>query len=319
MRKSNTYTSVTNAFAYDPKTMYSHDTIWCMTWFVYAVLSAFLSSISSILEKKTLGNMHAIDFSAALALGTGLLSLPILLLSSWVSITPFVLCVIFVIALLASFAFIGVTRGVRHMDISTSSPLFLLSPFMTAFLAFCMLGEKFSSLQLGGIIFLALGIYVLETKHFWRFGEFLANIWGDKYTRFILFGLLLYALTSVGDRIMLAYWHVPPPLYTALIQLFIALHMLILTWYYRGSVVRPLELVGRHWKNIFLIAIFTTAYRIFQSEAIALAAVGLVAAVKRSSTLFTTIIGGELFHDEGLLRKSIACFIMIIGVYLIAT
>ncbi len=289
-----------------------------MTWFAYAVLSAFLTSIASILEKKTLGNMHAIDFSAALALGAGLLSIPILFTSSWETITPSVLCLVSVLSILAAFAFIGIMRGVRHMEISSSSPLFLLAPFMTALLAFLVLGEKFSLIQLLGIVFLAVGIYVLETKHFWRFREFLVTIWGDKYTRYILFGLLLYAFTSVGDRVALAYWHVPPMLYTALAQLFIALQFLIITWYYRGGVVEPLRLIGKYWKMVILIAIFTTGYRVMQSEATALAAVGLVAAVKRSSSLFTTVIGGELFHDKDILRKSIACLIMIFGVYLIA-
>lgn len=289
-----------------------------MTWFGYAILSAFLTSIASILEKRTLGNMHAIDFSAALALVAGLLSIPILFTSSWESITPSVLGLIFVLSFLAAFAFIGIMRGVRHMDISSSAPLFLLAPFMTAVLAFIFLGERFTLLQLGGITFLALGIYILETKHFWRLGEFLRNIWGDKYTRYILFGLLLYAFTSVGDRVALTYWHVPPPLYTALVQCFIALQFLVITRYYRGGVVRPLALVSTHWKMILLIAIFTTGYRIMQMEATALAAVGLVAAVKRSSSLFTTIIGGELFHDKDVFRKAVACLIMLFGVYLIA-
>ena len=52
--------------------------------------------------------------------------------------------------------------------------------------------------------------------------------------------------------------------------------------------------------------------------ALALAATGLVVAVKRSAVLFTTVIGGELFRDDHLLRKSVACAVMISGVYLLA-
>jgi uncharacterized membrane protein len=67
-----------------------------------------------------------------------------------------------------------------------------------------------------------------------------------------------------------------------------------------------------------LIALLTTLYRLAQAHATALAAVGLVVAVKRSSALFTTVIGGELFREHDLIRKSVACLIMIVGVYLLA-
>ncbi len=289
-----------------------------MTWFVYAILSAFLGSLSAILEKRTLGSMHAIEFSAALSVCAALWSLPILFTASWANVDLKVIALIFVLSIVAAFAFIGITRAVKHMEISTSSPLLLVGPFMTAITAYIILGEKLTLLQWAGIALLAIGIYTLETKHFFRFREFLANIFGDKYTRYIMFGLLLYAFTGVGDRFVIAHWHVAPTLYTALIQLFLAFEFILITLYYRGGLLAPIRIMRSNWKSIVLIALLTTGYRLMQAEATALAAIGLVVAVKRSSSLFTTIIGGELFHDKDILRKSIACLIMIGGIYLIA-
>lgn len=289
-----------------------------MTWFVYAILSAFLGSLSAILEKRTLGSMHAIEFSTALSFLAALWSAPILFTSSWANVDLKVISVLFGLSIVAAFAFIGITRAVRHMEISTSSPLLLVGPFMTAIMAYLLLGEQLSLFQWGGIALLAIGIYTLETKHFWRFGEFLRNIFGDKYTRYIMLGLLLYAFTGVGDRVVIAHWHVPPTLYTALIQLFLAFQFIFITLYYRGGLSAPYKLMRTNWKSLVFIALLTTGYRLMQAEATALAAIGLVVAVKRSSSLFTTIIGGELFHDKDIFRKSIACLIMICGVYLIA-
>ena len=133
-----------------------------------------------------------------------------------------------------------------------------------------------------------------------------------------MLGLLLYAFTGVGDRVVIAHWHVPPTLYTALIQLFLAMQFIFITLYYRGGLALPYALIRTNWKSLVFIALLTTGYRLMQAEATALAAIGLVVAVKRSSSLFTTIIGGELFHDKNIFRKSIACLIMIVGVYLIA-
>jgi uncharacterized membrane protein len=45
--------------------------------------------------------------------------------------------------------------------------------------------------------------------------------------------------------------------------------------------------------------------------------ISLVIPIKRLSALFSTVIGGELFHEKYLLRKSIACVVMIIGAVLI--
>ena len=289
-----------------------------MTWFGYAVISAFIGSLSAIIEKKTLAHIHAMDFSIMLSFAAALCSLPFLWSPSWHSVSPEIVVIIFGVSLIAAFAFIGVTRGLRHLDISTSSSLFLLGPFITALLAYLILGETLTHIQLGGIALLAVGIYILETKHLLRFGEFWKNTTGDRYTRYILLGLLLYGFCGVGDRIVLGYFHIDAKFYTALVQFFLAIQFTLIACYYRGGLREPLKSVRGEWKLLLLVAVLTTLYRYMQAEATALAAIGLVVAVKRSSALFTTVIGGELFREKGLFRKSIACLIMISGVFLMA-
>jgi len=58
-------------------------------------------------------------------------------------------------------------------------------------------------------------------------------------------------------------------------------------------------------------------HRLAQMQAIQLAYAGLVIAIKRMSAFFVVLIGGEIFHEKNLLRKSIACLIMIGGAALI--
>jgi hypothetical protein len=43
------------------------------------------------------------------------------------------------------------------------------------------------------------------------------------------------------------------------------------------------------------------------------AKIALVTAMKRGSTVFTTILGGEIFHDKHLLQRSLAALGMVIG------
>lgn len=290
-----------------------------MTWLFFALLTAFLSSLAALAERRALYRIHSIDFAAAIAFTTAALTLPVLFTADWNKVTPLVLGFIFILSFVSAMAFLSVTRGVRHMEISLSSPLFLLGPIITTIFAFIILSERITLLQFLGMCVLMLGAYMLETKHLLRGKEFFANIWENKYSRYILFGLLLYGLTSVGDRIILGRMGVPVALYTAIIQLFIAIQFLILTYRFRGSPKASMQLVTKYWKSILIIALITVGYRVAQGYATAIASVGLVIAIKRSSNLFTTIIGGEIFHDHDLWRKAFACIVMILGVCLIAS
>ena len=51
------------------------------------------------------------------------------------------------------------------MQISEVAPLFNLTPGFLAILAFLFLGEILTRYQVGGLILLMLGSYVLETDH----------------------------------------------------------------------------------------------------------------------------------------------------------
>jgi len=70
---------------------------------------------------------------------------------------------------------------------------------------------------------------------------------------------------------------------------------------------------------IFLMAILTVAYRMAQGYALTIegSKVALVGAVKRTSALLATFFGGELFHEQNLIQKTIACSVMVAGVILI--
>lgn len=289
-----------------------------MSWFVYAVLSAFFASLSSILEKRSLERVHSVDFATAIAVLTAAITLPVFVLQPLDALTPRVVGLTYLLSLIAALAFMEVTRGVRHMEISASSPLFLLSPLMTALLAYAILGETLTPIQIGGIALLAVGTYILETERMGDVRGFFRHIAGDRYTRLIILGIFLYSLTALADRVMLSEWGVPATLLVALVQIFIAINFLLLALWQRGSLKGAHAVLRKEWRILGLVAIFTVLARITNAEATALVAVGLAAAVKRSSTLFTTVIGGEMFRDHGLLRKSIACAIMIAGVAVIA-
>lgn len=288
-----------------------------MTWFFYAIISSFFASLETIVEKKLLEKQHATTFSTALALVAALSTLPFIFIYSVpLSIQTFAL--IYVASILATIGFLEVTRGIRHLEISNAAPLFLLSPLITALLAYAFLGEALTTLQILGILILAFGAYILQTSHLRDVREFWSHVSGNIYIRLIMLGLLMYGFTSLIDRIVLHSYGLPPLLYIAYLQIAIAFNFVMLQILTRKGLVPTFTVFKENGKGIILVALLTTGYRVAQSLATALAYIGLVIAIKRSSSLFTTIIGGEIFHEDHLLRKTIACIVMIIGVICIS-
>lgn len=293
-------------------------TIEHMIWFAYAILSAFLASLSSIIEKRSLGKIHSTDFSVGVAFLLAVMSIPMFFLYPLSSLTWEVLLATYAASILATVAFLEVTKGVRHMEISESAPLFLLSPFLTAIFAFIILGEELTLNQFFGMGLLAFGTYVLETKRLTDVRGFIQHFIGDQYARLIVLGMFLYAFTSIIDRMILSKWGVPPILYTATIQIFIFFNFIVIAAWKHRTVYSTIELFRTHWIVLLLVAILTFGYRAAFAMAVALTSVALVISIKRTSALFTTIVGGELFHDHNIMRKSIACTIMIGGVFLMS-
>ncbi len=288
-------------------------------WFTFAIISAFCASLSTIIEKKVLEKEHSSTFSAILSFLAAIITLPALYIYRDFDIPLMVWPILIVSSLLVTIAFLEVTSGIRHLDISNSAPLFLLSPLMTALLAFVFLGETLSVLQLSGMVLLGVGTYILQTKNLLDARGFLSHLTHDKYVKIILLGLFLYGITSILDRVVLHTYNMPVFLSLAISQILIAINFGFLMLYKKINLVLIIKnSFSKNIKIILLVAMLTVSYRVAQNYAVSLAAVGLVTAVKRSSSLFTTIIGGEIFHEKELIKKSIACLIMILGVFLIA-
>ncbi|MBT3406866.1 EamA family transporter [Candidatus Woesearchaeota archaeon] len=288
-----------------------------MSWLIFALLTALLTAGSALIQKKTLLKAHAMEFSATLAVVNLLVSLPFLLVIDYSAIHFEALVILFFGAILGSVAFLLVAKSTRHMELSTSSPLLVIGPGITALFAFIFLGEALTGLQIGGISLLIVGSYVLETKRHHDLFEPIRQFKKSKYIHYILLALLFYAVCSLVDRYIMVRYEMDPLAYIVFVHIFLSIHFIIMmTLFHDGlkGVKTGLKTYG-WW--ILLVSVFTVAYRLSQIVAVSMAYVGLVVAIKRMAALFVTIIGGELFHEKNLFRKAVACLIMVAGAFLI--
>jgi uncharacterized membrane protein len=71
------------------------------------------------------------------------------------------------------------------------------------------------------------------------------------------------------------------------------------------------------WLWIALVALLTTGYRFAQTAAVKAAPVAVVLSVKRLSVFFTVMLGGYIFRERSLLKKTVATAIIIAGAIMI--
>jgi drug/metabolite transporter (DMT)-like permease len=287
-----------------------------MTWFILAFASALLSAAASITEKKALFGMRALDFSVVLALLNAVLALPLLLVVDFSAVSADALMVLAGKNLLGSLAFLCMMMAIRNLELSGALPMMVLTPGFVALFAFLFLGEALSAVEIGGMLLLMAGTYVLEMKS----GDALAplRVFLESRSHYpIVAALLLFTATSVLDRLLLTDLQLRPVPMMAFQQLFYAGYFILFAVIARRGVPALRNAARGNGRWILLVALFTFGYRFAQIEATALAPVALVLVVKRLSVFIGAMAGGRLFNESHLLRKAIAIGILLVGVAMV--
>ena len=284
-----------------------------MIWVVFALLAAILSAFASIIDKKALFKEHAMEFSAVLAIFNFIITLPMLIVADFSEFTSKIWLLLVINSILGGTAFLFYAKGLRHSQISISSSLLNFRPAMVFLLAFIFLKERMSYFQILGMIILLIGAYILEIKNKSHgFFEPLKIMKSSKSIHFIFLAIILYGITSIIDKKILTLINVET--YMVTIHFFMALVLIFYLSIFHNGIIGLSHGIKNVWRHIALVAVLTTTYRFLQANAVSLADVSMVSPIKHTSTLFTVIIGGKLFHEENLKQKVLASLIMIIGV-----
>ncbi|MBS3055666.1 MAG: DMT family transporter [Candidatus Aenigmarchaeota archaeon] len=285
-----------------------------MEWYVFAFGSAVLGAISAIIEKKTLLKENPLEFSTVLALFNALISLPILFFVSW-SISYSLLLLIYLVSILATIAFYLVSKALRHMNISIESPLLNFETVILVVLASLVLGEAVSKIQLAGILIIVISGYLLELPKNLNFKTPIRVFLKSKSIHMIFIAMVLYAFTSIGDKVVLGY--IEPIKYILIAQVFISINFVIMISIFQNGLHSIRHGIRNAGKYVLLTAIFTTSYRLLQATATSMALISLVIPIKKLSTVISTFFGGELFHEKRVIFKSLIALVMVFGAVLI--
>lgn len=271
-----------------------------MSWVLLATGSALLSAAAALTQKRCLARVPALEFSF-------LASASVLMLSLYVPATTDVFAlgaraygVLAFKSLLGGIAFLLVMHTLEHQPISGALPLLGLTPAVTAVLAQVVLGESLRPAEWGGLALVVAGAWLLETRpgtHALRpFAELAAS---GRHTA-IGGALLLFALSAIGDKLLVSGMRVPPSVvlfHQHVVYCAVFGALLLARRRPRGRLVQALR---THWPWLLTIAVLTVGYRWLQLQATLLGPVALVLAVKRTSIVYATLFGGKLFAEERL-------------------
>jgi drug/metabolite transporter (DMT)-like permease len=288
-----------------------------MTWFAVAIVSAFLSAFAAITQKKVLFNLGALQFSFLLSIVNLLFSIPFFFFIDYGTINSVNLLILFAKSIIGVAAFFCVMISLKNLEISNALPLLALTPGFVAVFAFILLGESLKSIEIIGLVFLITGTFILENKNLKNFFSFNITL-QSKYHRYIILALLLFTTSSILDKLLLIKLNLTPVSLTAFQHVYFAILFTISYFIFKRKEVSSSVIVIKNnlgW--IALISILTIGYRYTQIVAVSLASVALVLSIKRTSVFWATIIGGKLFNDKDLLKRSIAAVLIIIGAILI--
>ena len=293
-------------------------------WVAFTLIAALLVSSASILEKKTLFHQHAMEFLTALSLCTMMITLPLFFFADKSSLNLTAIGLIYVASLIGSLAALYTAKALRHIAISLTSPFLAFVPLITLAMAAVFLGERVGWLQGTGVLVLVGGAYLLESHAHDNLLEPFKHLFKLKHMRYMFLAIILYGICSVLDKKILGVQAdgglgISTLTYLPLAQFFQAINFIVMMLLFHDGFKGVENGIKHSWKPVLFIGILLVGSRLAYMYALSLPGVlvSLLIPVKKLSVLFSTLIGGELFHEEHVLRRSLACLIMLIGAILI--
>ena len=284
-------------------------------WYVFALISAVFSAVAAILEKKVLFKDKILGFTTLLAIFNLILAIPFLFFIES-KITSIGLLVLFFKSFLGGLAFLCIMYGIKNLELSSALPLLVLTPGLVAVSAFIFLGEALTIYEILGILLLIVGTYILQLTQNQKLLDPFKFLFKSRAYLYLIFALILFTTTSILDKTLLKQFNMPINGFMFFQHLFFAIIFIIFILF-SGKIKEIKSSFKFSWKLIAILSIVTIIYRYGELQAVKTTAVALAISIKRLSVFFAVVLGGRIFRESNLLRKTIATAIMALGAILI--
>jgi drug/metabolite transporter (DMT)-like permease len=287
-----------------------------MSWILFALGAALASGLMIVIEKKALMKEHAMEFSAVFAIFSFIVSLVFLPKVNFN--LPFQSYIfIYIASLFITAILFFEAKGIRHLEVSVAAPLLNLGPALTAIFAFIVLGETISYINVGGILLIVIGAYILESnKLSIHILEPLKKIISHKHTLYIIAAMVLLSVLVIINKSILTTIDVYTFIF--LYSGFTAINFTLLIHKYHDGIKGIIHGVKNAGRFIIIMSVLLLMARLLYFNALTIAKASLVFPIVKMNAFFSTIIGGALFHEHHYRIRIIASLVMVLGVILVA-
>lgn len=292
-----------------------------MPWYLFGFSAAMFAATAAVIEKWLLTRMNVWQMSAWFSLITALLVIPILLTfkGSLSSLSGVLWGIILLKAILEAVQFVSVMTGIQRLGISTTIPLMALSPGFVALGGTLLIGDALIPMQWGGLLLMVAGMYMIQLEGDSVWWRPLVRLFVDRNQWVILLALAASVAVALMDKSILSSYKIPPQIFITVQQWYLAgLFLLLMAIRKTYRTEEPILWNRNLFLGLIALAAVTVGYRYLQMRGVMLAPVALVLAVRRTSVVMASLVGGSLFHEKGFIRRSIAAAILAVGAILLS-
>lgn len=301
--------------------------------YILAIGASVLKTFSTISEKQVLTRAEPRVFTGSASLLIAFASLPLLFLAEKSTLTLYIFFLICISGIFSTASAITSAYVLKHLDISESASLFALSPAVITLLSMIFLNERLYVSQIIGIALSCVGIFILEGhKHSAKQDSHLPALTSNishidinqekprskfKIYTVLLAALFFFSANAVLDKYVIDTWNINPILFLIIIQFFILFNFMILDLFTRKASHDEsfdFNLLKRKsfWAHIF----FVVLHRVVHVFAMRDMSISILHTIKQFSAVLTTILGGKLFTEKHMVRRTSACLCIVVGVVL---
>ncbi|MBF2013960.1 MAG: EamA family transporter [Rivularia sp. T60_A2020_040] len=284
-----------------------------MSWFFFAISTAFLESVRDIFNKKTIRKVDEYVITFLLNLLTALFSLPLLLFNDIPILENNFWYAVIAIGFLNTIAFLLFFKAIKASDLSIVAPITTFSPLLLLITSPFLVGEFPNPIGILGIFIIVIGAYVLKFQDKSR-GYLVPfkSLFKETGSKLMFLVVLVWSITANVDKIGVE--NSSPIIWTIAGHLSVAVFSLPILFIKSKPNIQNITSNSR---NLILIGLINTGAILCQMTALKLTLVSYVIAVKRTSALFNVLWGWLIFKEVGIKERIAGSMIMIIGVVVI--
>jgi len=281
-------------------------------------VAAFSIGFYTILEKEGLKKTSSLAFLLISWFLIALFSLPIALTRNIFVLETPDMALLILKSLFAAAFFSLIGKALQKMEISEFAPFLSFSPIIVLVLSYLFLGEKIGPLGLFGVGLIVAGAYLVELKD-GLLSPFRVLV-ENRNIHLIILGLFFGGLCAIIDRAILL--KEPDLLSFFALSNFLVFFSFLLFSSFKKEVFYDVRSDFKKiapWVLAAAAFYFLADLAYFKALLAPAALVALVIPLKRVSILVSTFVGGEVFKEKNVLKKTLAAVVMLLGVFLIVS